>query len=667
MLAKHDWSTLARVWPAVVTSRHSEKPSVAKLIDTVLRTLHGYADTFTMEIKVSNAAIEKAKVILDSVQACPSDDEIAQFAHKTEEKNRINIATYDSLVDRLCHELEGGHEKKLHWRHYNLAVGMLSILTRQDRWLPQRAVKLIVENLNHENLLVRKCSIHIMGCIMKQHKRPHIKIPKTGLEENTAAQVPGDRAGNEWMCFSPEKVPKSSQDWDKPTFVHKTHYGYYTWPQNMSVYAPSDQQPPVRRPLEDLSPQEQEVFKFFSNEDKVAKLIGFLALEEHKGADRFNARRFAMFKGLFRNYGDEFLPLLKPHLDRLCDQDQESAHRCAAEIIAALIRGTKHWPYDMANSLWEWLQPLLRKIIGKITVESIGDWGTCFATASESRDPNKMHWLLEVLMEEPIQSKGAFTDCSRLYALQGALAQQEWRIPPIMHDLLKVLKPFLTHSLLNVRERMGSMLTNIFVSDVDFTDFHPGSLRQKSAAGGNQRNPKVAEFILEVLPSLEILAFDDDNSVTENGDKRPNNGVSGVPQGISAISGPRFPPPFHPGMMGGPGPGPRMMMPQPEMMARLRGMVPGPRGPGAPPDLRAMLAQCPPEMMARMRLPPPEMMARMPMMPPDMMAMMTGHPPTIPNGLMDSTDNVDPAKEEKQKAMRLLQTGTCSKIHYITV
>jgi hypothetical protein len=110
-----------------------------------------------------------------------------------------------------------------------------------------------------------------------------------------------------------------------------------------------------------------------------------------------------------------------------------------------------------------------------------------------------------------------------------------------------------------------------------------------------------------------------------------------------------------------------MMMPQPEMMARLRGMVPGPRGPGAPPDLRAMLAQCPPEMMARMRLPPPEMMARMPMMPPDMMAMMTGHPPTIPNGLMDSTDNVDPAKEEKQKAMRLLQTGTCSKIHYITV
>lgn len=61
----------------------------------------------------------------------------------------------------------------------------------------------------------------------------------------------------------------------------------------------------------------------------------------------------------------------------------------------------------------------------------------------------------------------------RLYALQGALAQQEWRIPTIMHQLLQEMKPFMTHSFLNVRERLGSMLTNIFISDLDFSKF-PG-------------------------------------------------------------------------------------------------------------------------------------------------------------------------------------------------
>ena len=68
----------------------------------------------------------------------------------------------------------------------------------------------------------------------------------------------------------------------------------------------------------------------------MTKLIGFLSLEERKGVDHFDARRFLMFKGLFRNYGDSFMHLFRPHLERLVEQDQESAHRCAAEIIAGM-------------------------------------------------------------------------------------------------------------------------------------------------------------------------------------------------------------------------------------------------------------------------------------------------------------------------------------------
>ena len=73
------------------------------------------------------------------------------------------------------------------------------------------------------------------------------------------------------------------------------------------------------------------------SEANVTKLIGFLSLEERKGVDHFDARRFLMFKGLFRNYGDSFMHLFRPHLERLVEQDQESAHRCAAEIIAGMF------------------------------------------------------------------------------------------------------------------------------------------------------------------------------------------------------------------------------------------------------------------------------------------------------------------------------------------
>ena len=85
-----------------------------------------------------------------------------------------------------------------------------------------------------------------------------------------------------------------------------------------------------------MSPGEQEIYKFFSNSSKVDKLIEFFSLEEHKGRDRFDARRFIMFKGLFRNHGDAFMEHFKGHLERLVEEDQESAHRCASEIIAGM-------------------------------------------------------------------------------------------------------------------------------------------------------------------------------------------------------------------------------------------------------------------------------------------------------------------------------------------
>ena len=52
----------------------------------------------------------------------------------------------------------------------------------------------------------------------------------------------------------------------------------------------------MRRPAADLNEVERVVFDFFSESAKVTKLVEFLSLEEHKGRDKFDSRRFFMFK-----------------------------------------------------------------------------------------------------------------------------------------------------------------------------------------------------------------------------------------------------------------------------------------------------------------------------------------------------------------------------------
>jgi len=57
-----------------------------------------------------------------------------------------------------------------------------------------------------------------------------------------------------------------------------------------------------------------------------------------------------LLQGLFRNFDDTVLDGLKSHVERLVADTTHSTHetsqRCAAEIIAGLVRGSKHWSYS---------------------------------------------------------------------------------------------------------------------------------------------------------------------------------------------------------------------------------------------------------------------------------------------------------------------------------
>ncbi len=206
--------------------------------------------------------------------------------------------------------------------------------------------------------------------------------------------------------------------------------------------------------------------------------------------------------------------------------------------------------------------------------------------------------------------------------LQGGFAQQEWRVGRLLKRLMDFLRPYLTHPYQNVRDRIGSVLTSIYLNDIEF-----GSGETRS----NTRNPSTAEFMAEVTPQLELLREEPDPAVllykAQRAEGAAPNGAAVVPAAhmVSGLMGqagiPRMP---HPGADLPPGIMPRM--PPPEMLARMP-MVPPEmlaRMPMPPADVlaRMRMPMPPPEILGRMPMPPPEMLARMPMPPPEMLARM---------------------------------------------
>ena len=56
-----------------------------------------------------------------------------------------------------------------------------------------------------------------------------------------------------------------------------------------------------------------------------------------------------MWKALFRNFGDSFLDMVRPHVEAMVGDKRESHQRSASEVMAGLVRGAKHWDYQRVS------------------------------------------------------------------------------------------------------------------------------------------------------------------------------------------------------------------------------------------------------------------------------------------------------------------------------
>uniref|UniRef100_A0AAQ6AN48 Proteasome activator Blm10 mid region domain-containing protein n=1 Tax=Amphiprion ocellaris TaxID=80972 RepID=A0AAQ6AN48_AMPOC len=481
----HDWECIALTWPAIVRSGLSsamslEKPSIVRLFDDLADKIHRQYETIGIDFSVSSTP-----GMLSQMQPVPSEEETQNGANTN---NGIHFCRkYKQLIGDL---LECLSNRNMPWKFEHIAIGFLSLLLRDDHQLPPPAVMFFVKSLNHDSLYVRKVAISAVAGIMKQIKRPHKKVSVSPSElcgvKELDVIVAGDRADNEWLQYNSSNLPRTQQDWDHCVFVEKTHWGYYCWPRKLMMYAPLEEQPKHNLSREEMTEREQIIFDHFSDPVFINQFIEFLSLEDRKGKDKFSPRRFCLFKGLFRNFSDAFLPVLRPHMERLVADSHESKQRCVAEIISGLIRGCKHWSYLKVESLWELLCPLLRTALSNITIETYADWGTCIATACVSLTH--------------ASSTGCLRCCylNRLYVLQGGLAQQEWRVPELLHRLLQYLEPKLTQVYKNVRERIGSVLTYIFMIDVNLPYTQPTT------------SPRILDFTERILLQLKPLTEGDE-------------------------------------------------------------------------------------------------------------------------------------------------------------
>uniref|UniRef100_A0A182T359 Uncharacterized protein n=1 Tax=Anopheles maculatus TaxID=74869 RepID=A0A182T359_9DIPT len=502
LITQNNWGYLARVWPALLRSKLSEKTSIVSLVDGLKKMIDGQSPTYLLEVDIGEKVVERALAL--RTRADELDLEAGKLARERE--NKRNMALFQQLVGEIVQTVE---TSKLHLRYHYLASVMLINLCHPYAEHPPSVTNLAVHHLIHDSVIERKLAIQLMLGIFRQQKRPQKKIVMNPLEivarvagkdpaeaaPNPGSNVaPGYRDDNMWLQYDVAKVPTNQQEWDEPRYMY-TSEGCFGWTKRFKVYAPSAEQPKLNRTVDEMNEHERTIFAFFDQQENIDTLMRFWSLEEKKGRDEFSSGRMLLIKMVMKVFGDRLLDRLLSHMTRLIqDKATEGNHRCAVEVMTGVMRGAKHWPYEMTRDMYARVVPLIRLGMQNVTVDTDVYWGMCFATAAQSMDPSKQYWLHEVLMEDPLQDANSFSDCNRLYCLQGAFNQHVWRMASVAHRLLAYLKPHLDHPFQSLRERLGNTLINIFEADLRFEGYESRTV-----------SPQRSEMFAYVMPKLAIL------------------------------------------------------------------------------------------------------------------------------------------------------------------
>uniref|UniRef100_A0A1I7RNY6 Proteasome activator complex subunit 4 n=1 Tax=Bursaphelenchus xylophilus TaxID=6326 RepID=A0A1I7RNY6_BURXY len=536
---RQDWISLLKIWPCLVKAQFSEKPSIVALLDSIHDMFMNNFASFEIYFTFPDNVLEHARNLLVNYDGCIHPPDYPGFNYMTEaeskqleaQRNAENVKIYYELCSQL---VQLANDSTLHWRHAELAQSLLSLLLRRDIEYPKDAVIIFTKLLASDTIRTRKTAVSLMSSWLKinKPKANRVVFNFDKGENGPGAKAPikyGIREDNKWVLFKPEDTPRSEEQWNNTDFHAKPFWGYYTWPKEYRGYAAPSKQTQINRTRDSLNATEKEVLALLTDSAHLGRVLQLMSVEEKKGSEEFSASTYSFFYGLTRQFNTDIVEALRPFVDHYISSKAEASQRLAAEMVSGILKGAKLWTFDKLIPLRNWLGPKIIAVLEGMSNEIEGLWAQAIVSIFFDLEPRQTYWLYELLMQlwkKPTDN--SYHISARMYFLHCAASQWEWRSVALWHELVQLVKPFIGHSLQNLRSRVSSIISDacqyeyrrMYVLPTLEERLKPLCFREVANAIKNEV-PKmfgVAAGSINKIPSGVELMEMGENSTPENGD-----------------------------------------------------------------------------------------------------------------------------------------------------
>lgn len=462
MACLRNWRFIPDFVMALCGAHHQDKLTIQELTRKVFVSYLEHFHSFSFRV-LPTAHIEEAIKTL-SPETVNHPDFIprtkakeAQVAHRVKER----VKAYEGLMVKLLAFLK---DARVHWRYAAMASNFIEMFFRSGT-KPTKDLAAFVNNAMLSELpTLRRIGVSAttqMLLVIKQRsfaKGDEELLITKNVRNPLKIQVDVQEGeGKRLLDASYQPLTESG------VLVDNLDVGWYVWPQHYTAYKVNTERDFLfdDAMIDPACLESYEEFKkTFNSSDYWVKLCGYVSQEiNNKEEDRFRHSHARLFLSIFQTFGSAPLEIAKPEIEKLClASDQKNAQRAASEILAGLIRGTKHWSIGQLDHLWtSWLTPLLSKVFNAITPDSLTYWESFVRFAAQRRDPRRIQPLMTLILEAEMDptSDAAFNESRKLVLARTLMVCLQWRFHPLIERMLSMYLNNIQHPYKQVREILG--------------------------------------------------------------------------------------------------------------------------------------------------------------------------------------------------------------------
>ncbi|KAI8373532.1 hypothetical protein EDC96DRAFT_498664 [Choanephora cucurbitarum] len=462
-----NWKFIPDFVLAICNAQHQDKLTIQEMVRKVFVEYisHYNSSSFRM---IADKNLDALLVDLspNTLSSSKSQSTVSSIEEKIKTRLAYNIDAYYNLLERLLDFLL---DSRVHWRYATMAANFIEVFLRTEGKPSQRLAAFANNATLSELPTMRRIGVTATIQLLLYIKQRTFaagnedllvtRTMRNPLKIDVTTDVSKDTSlGEQLLQASYQRLQPENAD--TSILVDNMTLGWYVWPKTYQAYKVNSQDSMLNDVVDPSCQAAYDEFKkTFTSNEYWLKLSSYISQElNQKQEDRFSSTNARLFKSIFQTFGDAPLSVAKEHIEKLCEAaDQKSAQRAAAEMLAGLIRGTKHWGLHKLETVWAWLTPLLAKTFSSITPDSLTYWESFVRTCCVRRDPRRIQPLIDVILADELDSSSdaAFNESRKLLLARSLTSSLQWRFKPMAQHLLPTYFDNLQHPYKQVREVIG--------------------------------------------------------------------------------------------------------------------------------------------------------------------------------------------------------------------